>query len=213
MKPRDPIVKAFQNNKGVRVQNSNSYGRGKANQASPAEEGQARKNFYTAAKVAATAASVLPAGRVAATGAKIVGNVVAKKAYDSIAKDVAKKAVSAKYPTSNVRALPKEEDPWSFSFTSNILDDIKTKASGAKIFPIIKRAGVKAWNEAEVVAHNNFVRSSQGERLIPTKIMSKAGRKYTEQMKKLDNQTKKSYTRNEQQSKTGSTSTVKKKGK
>lgn len=109
MKPRDPIVKAFQNNKGVRVQNSNSYGRGKARQASPAEEGQARKNFYTAAKVAATAASVLPAGKVAATGAKIVGKVVAKKASESAAKDVAKKAVSAKYPTSNVKKLPSWE--------------------------------------------------------------------------------------------------------
>jgi hypothetical protein len=225
MKPKDPIVAAFQNNKGVRVQNdvrSNLPAMKKqvaAAQAkfnalpAAAKKAEQVKNLKIAGKFAAETALLAAGFGAATTGAKIVGKVVAKKAYESAAKDVAKKAVSAKYPTSNVKALPKEEDPWSFSVTSNILNDAKTKASADKVFPIIKRAGVKAWNEAENVAHHNFIRNAQGDRLIPTNIMSKAARKYTEQFKKLDNQTKKTYKRNEQRSKTGSTSTVKKKGK
>ena len=117
MKSRDPIVKAFQNNKGVRVQNdvrSNMPAMKKqvAQQQAKfnalpaaAKKAEVVKQVKIAGKFAAETALSATGVGVGKTIAKSVAKVVAKKAFESAAKDVAKKAVSAKYPTSNVKKI------------------------------------------------------------------------------------------------------------
>lgn len=150
MKSRDPIVKAFQNNKGVRVQNdvrSNMPAMKKQ-----VAQQQAKFNALpAAAKKAEVVKQVKIAGKFAAETAlsatgvgagKTIAKSVAKKAYESAAKDVAKKAVSAKYPTSNVKKIEQPSsakiDNYKYSskkraFDSAVREAYKEEGSYASI--------------------------------------------------------------------------------
>ena len=91
------------------------------------------------------------------------------------------------------------------------------KGAKEEVAKLIAKYGMKAFKEAESFARRNFENKAAGMKLVPTKSMSKKGRKLTESKVKESNQwnryVEKTMNRRETKGTLSPTRVIKRKGK